>query len=169
MAMVFNGKTTFDAVVNLLDTSEECVCLITPYFDFPKKIKDAILSAKDRGVKVIIVTHTKFNKHNNITSATARYFKSKQYQELKVYDEEILFCFCDNLHTKCYFNENKCIVSSMNLLKGSSENFELSFRFDWENDSAIMSSIMREVNDILKNVTNHNFSEFNTFMKRAGV
>lgn len=167
MAMVFNGKTTFDAVVSLLDSSEECVCLITPYFDFPRKIIDAILSAKDRGIKVIVVARSKFDKDNNITSATARYFKSEQYQELK--DNNIQLCFCKNLHTKCYFNENKCIVSSMNLLEGSSENFELSFRFDWENDSAIMSSIMREVNEVLKNVDNFKFSEFNTFMKRAGV
>ncbi|MBN2157723.1 MAG: phosphatidylserine/phosphatidylglycerophosphate/cardiolipin synthase family protein [Candidatus Lokiarchaeota archaeon] len=108
-------------IVKVIIDARKFIIIISPFLDFPEKIYSHLkYASKERGILVEI------------------YYRKKKatIQEAKRVAEELkyvnLYCVA-NLHSKCYYNENKMVVSSLNLLKSSwKKNWEMGFLIEPE-------------------------------------
>jgi hypothetical protein len=72
-------------------------------------------------------------------------------QSLAEFDSIKLF-YHENLHAKCYFNENKMVISSMNLFQYSEiNNREMGVLIFAKEDSALFHSAKKEAYSIINN------------------
>ena len=66
---------------------------------------------------------------------------------------------CENLHAKCYLNENTAIITSMNLyLYSQQNNREMGIKVEKENDPDLYNDIFKEVMGILQTSQQPEFS-----------
>jgi hypothetical protein len=104
-----NGITT--AIEQILIKAQKKVCLISPYLQIPDRIFDRVEDAVSRNVEVTII----YGKGELISNEFRRLYS---LPDIKIF-------YIGNLHAKCYFNENKLIISTMNL-------YEFSEKHNWE-------------------------------------
>lgn len=110
------------SVIDLIDESEEYCFLITPYFKPWQLLYRALDKAAMKNKKIVFI----FRAENGIT------------QEMAFVHEEFGhdIVLVDRLHTKLYLNENKVIISSMNLYDNSKENnYEVGYIFKGKSHS----------------------------------
>ena len=119
----------------ILNASTELV-LVTPYLQLSPNFIERLRDADIKGIHIILVYRT--NKLNN--------YEWKLLNEL----ENIDIFSCDNLHAKCYQNDDSLIISSMNLYQYSQENNrEMSILIDREEDKQIYEDASDEIQSII--------------------
>lgn len=161
MYRIVSGFTdTLIQVKNLLHSSEKYCCLISPYWDLPGHFVNSILSASDRGVKVLL-----FRKNMNFWSRSdffddAHFAEMNQRMSKLDGHENISIRSNRHIHMKCYFNESSCLISSMNLCHTSKDNLELGILFDWCDDVDFSTSVLREIQNRLLYLLDDDYSVF---------
>jgi len=79
----------------------------------------------------------------------------KEIQDLKIYEKL-------NLHAKCYLNEERAIICSMNLYDYSQQNnIEMGILITKEHDKEAYQELIDEINNIKINGTRKSFDELN--------
>lgn len=101
-----NGTTT--CIEELITKAKSRIILISPYLKWSQILFERLVEADRRGVKIVIV----FGKEE-LRAEQRR--KIEQLEHLSLY-------YYENLHAKCYFNEQQLVVSSMNLHEFSERN-----------------------------------------------
>lgn len=107
---LLNPKDIGNEIVKLIATSTKRVILVSPFCHFPEwsELKAVISDAIDRGVKVELFTREPYLHIPNTIN---------WLDEVGVWIYTI-----KNLHAKLYLNENRAVITSLNLLYYSHKN-----------------------------------------------
>lgn len=108
MAKFLNTSATNYYLEELIKNSSERLILISPYLKLNDKIKELLEDKNRLKIDIRIV-----------------YGKSELQPEEINWLNKLSFVrtsFCKNLHAKCYFNEESCIITSLNLYEFSQVN-----------------------------------------------
>lgn len=162
---LLSSNSFFESLIKILDSAKRFTYIISPYWQMPKNVLDAIKRSSDRGVKVFII-HRDINEPSIQNNSHSHVFDSEQYEKLKVLPN-VFFHYCHHLHAKCYFNETTCILTSMNLLESSSNNFELGIIFDWDYNYLLKVNLLASLCSILSQIDNLDDSEINSFFRES--
>ena len=122
---------------NIIINSCKKLVLVSPYIQISKIFLERLKEASDRGVKITIV----YGKSDLNSS------ERKSLEDIR----NVELYFLENLHAKCYFNEDKLIVTSMNMYAFSEKtNREMGILFDRKKDFEIFDQAVNETLSIVK-------------------
>ena len=122
----------------LIKSSEEKLYLVSPYLQIADSLKHLI---KERDLKRIDIKVV-YRKDNKINATDMNFL-----QEL---DSVTILC-SENLHAKCYLNENTAILTSMNLYQYSQQNNkEMGIAVDKNDEPDLYKKILDEVRVIIQ-------------------
>ncbi len=137
MAQFLTTKGTSHQIEQIMIEAKKQLVLISPYLKLSKTFHERLKDASDNGVLIKIVYGKDELKPNEKNSLA----------ELKNVD---LFFF-ENLHAKCYFNENTMVITSMNMYEFSEvNNREMGVFISKIEDKVLFDSAVNETLSILK-------------------
>lgn len=108
MAEIITAKGTGFFIEKVIRGARERIVLISPYLKVQKLYLDELKSAANKGIRVTVL----FREEEA---------KPDQLDALKEIKNVELFCLSE-LHAKCYFNEHRFVLTSMNLHDHSERN-----------------------------------------------
>jgi len=115
MAHFLTARLALSELESMITTSRE-LTLLSPYVRPASDVTDWLRAADARGVAIRLV----YGKEE-MGEAQMRTFS--QFRRLKLY-------YSERLHAKCYYNESRMIITSLNLLDSSEKNDEFGVRLD---------------------------------------
>ena len=126
-----------NALTELIKNSEEKLFLISPYLQIADRLRLFIKEKDSRNIiDIKVVFRTDKLKAEELSFL----------QELN----NVKVLSCDNLHAKCYLNENTAIITSMNLYQHSQQNnWEMGIKIEKNFDSELYEKIFEEVKLII--------------------
>jgi phosphatidylserine/phosphatidylglycerophosphate/cardiolipin synthase-like enzyme len=131
--------TTHGIAYHIEGVIRECkqrLILISPYIQLSDQLYQRLVEADRRGVRTIVV-HGKER------------LRPEVLRKLDDLANERVF-YCENLHAKCYCNEDSLVISSMNLYEFSEKNNrEMGIIIRRETDLELFRSAMKEVQSIV--------------------
>jgi hypothetical protein len=123
-------------ILQIIKTADREIILVTPYLKISSNLKDRLSEANRIGKEITLI-----------------YGKSELDKDEKVFLdnlENLSIFFHENLHGKCYFNENMMLITSMNLHEFSEkQNKEFGILIEKEFDYGIYEDVIEEVRSIL--------------------
>ena len=130
----------------LIKNSDEKLFLVSPYLQIAGSLKHLIEERDLRKIDIRVV----YRKDNKINAEDMSFL-----QELT----SVKISACENLHAKCYLNENTAIIASMNLYQYSQQNNrEMGIKVEKEKDLDLYNDIFKEVMVILQTSQQPEFS-----------
>lgn len=96
-------------LTQLIKKAEEKLYLLSPYLQIAPPLKDLIKERDSRKIDIRVV----YGKEDKLNPEDLSFL-----QELT----SVKVSFCENMHAKCYINENTIIITSMNLYQYSQQN-----------------------------------------------
>lgn len=130
----------------LIKNSDEKLFLVSPYLQIASSLKHLIEERDLRKIDIRIV----YRKDNKINAEDMSFL-----QELT----SVKISACENLHAKCYLNENTAIIASMNLYQYSQQNNrEMGIKVEKEKEPDLYNDILKEVMVILQTSQQPEFS-----------
>ncbi|PKG42785.1 phospholipase D family protein [Psychroflexus sp. MES1-P1E] len=139
MAKFLTTVATSFYIEEIILNAKTSLTLVTPYLKLSKNLIERIMDADNRGI-VITLIYGKNKLHAN------------EQRKLDVLNNLELY-FCENLHAKCYHNEDSMIITSMNLYEFSEKNNrEMGIFVEKDIDLKIFEDSLREI-DSIKNAS----------------
>lgn len=137
MAEFLTTNGTSYNIENIIIDAKSKLILVSPYLQISKTFFERLKDASNKGVAIKIIygkDELKPNERNSLA-------------DLKNVE---LFYF-ENLHAKCYFNENKMVITSMNMYEFSEKNNrEMGVLIDRINDKDLFDKAVSETLSILQ-------------------
>jgi len=137
MAEFLTTNGTSYNIENIIIDAKAKLILVSPYLQISKTFYERLKDAANKGVAIKIIygkDELKPNERNSLA-------------DLKNVE---LFYF-ENLHAKCYFNENKMVITSMNMYEFSEKNNrEMGVLIDKINDKELFDKAISETLSILQ-------------------
>jgi phosphatidylserine/phosphatidylglycerophosphate/cardiolipin synthase-like enzyme len=133
-------------VENLIREARERLYIISPYLKISDNIRELLNDKEREKAEVRII----FGKQE-LNPSEMSYLQNLKYVRLY---------FSKNLHAKCYLNEKKMIISSMNLYEFSQQNNrEMGILFERENESdkQIYEDAWNDIDSIMNNATDFSY------------
>ena len=138
MAKFLTANGISDNLEKLINNSNEKLFLVSPYLQIPDSLK-RLIKVRDSLAINIRVIHRKDTKINAEDMSFLQELTS-----VKIFD-------CENLHAKCYLNENTAIIASMNLYEYSQQNNqEMGIKVEKEDDLDLYNAISEQVMILLR-------------------
>jgi hypothetical protein len=135
MAKFLTTSGTTAAVEDLLDNARGEVVLISPYVKMSPRFVGRLQAAARSGHEVLLVCRAADLRDN---------------EREKLLQARVKLYFLENLHAKCYYNENALIIGSLNLYSHSEQNnFEMSVRLSRTEDTEAFTAAVREAKLII--------------------
>lgn len=136
MAEIRKREEITNSIYDLIIETKEILVIISPYIKLNDDFKKAILSLKNLNLIIFVFRRKDIDENT--------------YKFLGNLTNSILYTN-DFLHTKCYINEEKAIITSLNLYKYSMENnFELAVEFKNKIDTKNYEEIKSETHFIIE-------------------
>lgn len=130
-----NGTSYY--IENIIMEAESALTLVSPYLQISKTFHERLKDATKRGVEVIIIYGKDELKHNERNSLA-------ELGTIKLY-------YFDNLHAKCYYNEKRMVITSMNMYSFSEKtNREMGVLIDAFHDKNLYEKAVTETMSILE-------------------
>lgn len=145
MAKFLNTKKSVSEIEDLIKDAGQTLILISPYLKLSKDFKE-LLSYRNSKDKITTVIFGKVE----LNPDEMKFLESLQFVILK---------YKDDLHAKCYMNDEKMIITSLNLYDFSmNNNKEMGVLIEKsnENDKELFEDAFREVDYI--NTTSQRFA-----------
>lgn len=122
-------------IEQIILNAEKNLTLVTPYLNLSKNLIERLTDADKENIKItLIYGKSELNKTEKK--------KIESLNNIEIY-------FCENLHAKCYLNEQSMIITSMNLYEFSERNNrEMGILFEKEKDSQIFKDTLKEIESI---------------------
>jgi hypothetical protein len=137
MAEFLTTHATAAWIENIILNSKERLVLVSPYLQLSRTFFDRLKEADERGVKTVVV----YGKDELKPEETNQLGKLKNLSLL----------FCENVHAKCYLNEDNMVITSMNMYEFSEKNNrEMGVLVSSINDTNVYKDALREVQSIVK-------------------
>lgn len=137
MAKYLDTAHITSELMTLLKEAKEKIILVTYSLQVNNQIQERLKTKSKLGTLseiTIIYGNTKLKEKELIWM--------EEIDDLRVFQKK-------NLHAKCYINENKAIISSMNLYDYSqTSNIEMGFLIDREIDKEAYASMMEDIADL---------------------
>ncbi len=122
-------------IEQLIINSTNSLTLVTPYLKLSQNLIERLSDAQREGVRITLI----YGKNELALKEKKNLYS---FNNIEIY-------FCQNLHAKCYHNENSMIITSMNLYEFSERNNrEMGLLIDKTNDYEIFSDTLREIESI---------------------
>jgi superfamily II DNA helicase RecQ len=128
-------------LVNILKEATDNIILISPYLDLNEQIRLRLkeITEKNNNPRIRIIYRDMKENNSKIWL--------KNLENVELFHNK-------NLHAKCYLNENKAILTSMNLYEYSQQNnLELGILIDNEKEKFEFQNLKKEVDFIINNST----------------
>jgi phosphatidylserine/phosphatidylglycerophosphate/cardiolipin synthase-like enzyme len=124
------------SIIEIINEAQEYLTLITPYLKLHTRLKDA-LKAKSKELNLILL----YGKEELNPNERAFFDRFSNFQIL----------YKKRLHAKCYFNEKKVLITSMNLYEFShNNNVECGILVHREANSELYNEIVSYFKNVLK-------------------
>ena len=124
-------------IEEIIINAKQKLVIISPYLKLTDNLFERLKEKDDEDIEIILV-----------------YGKSElnKQEKQKLYSlAHLSIHYYKNLHAKCYYNENKLLITSMNLYEFSEKNNrEMGILIDKENDSRIYNDAEQESESIIK-------------------
>ncbi|HWZ21619.1 MAG TPA: phospholipase D family protein [Cytophagaceae bacterium] len=133
---------------DLIREAKERLYIISPYLKLSDNVKELLNDKEREKVEVRII----FGKQE-LNPTEMSYLQKLKYVRLY---------FSKNLHAKCYLNEKKMIITSMNLYEFSQQhNKEMGILIDREdeNDKKVYDDAWKDIESILNNADDFSYIE----------
>jgi phosphatidylserine/phosphatidylglycerophosphate/cardiolipin synthase-like enzyme len=136
MAEFLTTRGTTSEIENIINNADNDLVLISPFIKIPDSLFQNLRAADHKGVKIKLVYGKKTLEPGVIEQLS-------QLKNLKLY-------FLDNLHAKCYFNEQSMVITSLNLYDFSEQNNrEMGVLITLQNDKGVFTKAIREARMII--------------------
>jgi phosphatidylserine/phosphatidylglycerophosphate/cardiolipin synthase-like enzyme len=137
MAEFLTTHATAYQLENIILKAKSSLVLVSPYLQVSKTFMDRLNDADERGIEIQVI----FGKDE--LKPDEKY----QLNQLK----NLSLLFCENLHAKCYFNEDTMVITSMNMYEFSEKrNREMGVLINRVNDSKVYEDAMQEIQSIAR-------------------
>ena len=137
MAEFLTTHATAYNIENIILNSKQKLVLVSPYLQLSRTFFNRLNDADERGVKTVLIYGKDELKPD----------ESNQLGKLK----NLSLFFCENLHAKCYFNEDNMVITSMNMYEFSEKNNrEMGVLIRRQDDADVFKDAVREVQSIVK-------------------
>lgn len=137
MATFLPPSKILSELTNLIDSAQEQVILIAPFLILHQTIQERI---KDRS-RTITFTIV-LGKEDDIDEETRNFFRGLEHSKI---------FFRADLHTTCYLNEKKAILTSLNLIHDSSrDRYDMGVLIERDYDTELFRDLCREVERIIR-------------------
>ena len=137
MAEFLTTSGTSFNLENIILEAKTKLILVSPYLQISKTFYERLKDASNRNVAIKII----YGKND---------LKETEKKQIAELDNLELFFF-ENLHAKCYFNENKMIITSMNMYQFSEKNNrEMGVLISRKLDTALFEKAVNETLSIIK-------------------
>lgn len=137
MAEFLTTSGTSYNIENIIIEAKNKLVLVSPYLQISKTFYERLKDASNKNVAIKIIygkDELKPNERNSLA-------------ELK----NVTLFFFQNLHAKCYFNENKMVITSMNMYEFSEKtNREMGVLIDRRVDIELFDKAVNETLSILQ-------------------
>ncbi len=137
MAEFLTTSGTSFNLENIILEAKTKLILVSPYLQISKTFYERLKDASNRNVAIKII----YGKND---------LKETEKKQIAELDNLELFFF-ENLHAKCYFNENKMIITSMNMYQFSEKNNrEMGVLISRKLDTELFEKAVNETLSIIK-------------------
>jgi hypothetical protein len=123
MAKFLTTRQTTSELENIITNARTELVLISPYIKIADNLFPSLQQSDQKKVHITVV-YGKQELDNTVT---------KQLSQL----EHLTLRFLEKLHAKCYYNETKMVITSLNLYDFSEGNFEMGILVDAQYDEVI--------------------------------
>jgi hypothetical protein len=122
-------------IEQLIINSTKYLTLVTPYLKLSRNVIERIFDADREGIKITLI----YGKSELAATEKKTLFQLKNIE----------IFFCENLHAKCYFNDDTMIITSMNLYEFSERNNrEMGLLIEKDVDLHIYNDALKEIESI---------------------
>ena len=136
MARFLTSRGTTSEIEQIINNAQKSIVLISPFVKIPDSLLQNLISADKRGVRTTLI----YGKKELEISVKEQL---KKLQNVKVY-------FLANLHAKCYFNESKMVVTSLNLYDFSEQNNrEMGILITRQDDEQVFKEAVEEAQRVV--------------------
>lgn len=130
----------------LIKNSDEKLFLVSPYLQIADSLKHLITERDIRKIDIRVV----YRKDNKINAEDMSFLQELTSVKISAHE---------NLHAKCYLNENTAIIASMNLYQYSQvNNREMAIKVEKEKEPELYNDIFKEVMTIIQTSQEPEFS-----------
>lgn len=137
MAEFLTTNGTSYHIENIIIQAKSKLMLVSPYLQISKTLYERLKDASNRNVSIKIIFGKDDLKPNERNSLA-------EIKNLELY-------FFENLHAKCYFNETKMVITSMNMYEFSEKNNrEMGVLIDRTTDKELFEKAVEETVSIMK-------------------
>ncbi len=137
MAEFLTTQGTSYHIENIITSAKKDIILISPYLQFSKTLFERLKDADNRNVEITLI----YGKDELKPSERS---KLQQLKNLTIY-------FCENLHAKCFFNEESMVITSMNMYEFSEKNNrEMGVLIRAKDDENVFREALREAQSIAR-------------------
>lgn len=145
MAVFLDTQSISSEISQLIKGAQKSIVLISPYIQVSQTFKDKLATISDNKK---VKDFTLICRKDELKNSEFEWMKT--IKNLTILEKE-------NLHAKCYLNEQKAVICSMNLYKFSQENnVEMGILITKKDDPEAFKSLLQEV-DIIKKSSNTKF------------
>ena len=140
MVAFLNTSNAYAQIEQIIDKATTEVFLISPYVRFPKPLLERLKYKDGQGIKTIVVCREK-DSNQDLGAQVRSDLKQLKNLELR---------FDDDLHAKCFFNQESMVITSLNLLESSErKNREMGVRLSLKEDSHVFKEALNEAKYIV--------------------
>jgi hypothetical protein len=146
MAKFLDTQAISHELMILIKEAKEKIILVSPYLKVNSQIQERLKTRSKIGtLSEIVIVYGK----SELKKTELDWIK--EIEDLKVYEK-------NNLHAKCYINEEKAIICSMNLYDYSQQNnIEMGILISRQHDLDAYNQLIEEINNIKVNGTRIRF------------
>lgn len=137
MADFLTTRGTSHQIENIIMEAKSKLILLSPFLQISKTLFERLKDASKKGVNIKIIygkDELKPNEKNSLAALT-----------------NIELFYHENLHAKCYFNETKMVITSMNMYQFSeNNNREMGILIDAKAESELFQKAVNEALSIIE-------------------
>ena len=140
MVAFLNTSRAYAEIENIIDKATSKVFLISPFIRFPQPLLERLKYKDGQGIKTIVVCREK-DLNKDLGAQVRSDLNQLKNLELR---------FDDDLHAKCFFNEEYMVITSLNLLESSErKNREMGVLLSSKEDSSVFKEALSEAEYIV--------------------
>lgn len=150
MAKFLETQAISNELMKIIKEAKDKIILVSPYLKVNSQIQERLKTKSKQGtLSEIVIVYGK----SELKQTELEWIKD--IDDLKVIEK-------NNLHAKCYINEEKAIVCSMNLYDYSQQNnIEMGVLITKKDDEEAYNSLIEEINNIKVNGIRKKFDALN--------
>ncbi len=136
MAEFLNTSKTYAGIEEIINKTKSKVVLISPYIKIPEPLFERLKYIDGKGVKIIVVCRKK-----DLNPEERSNLNQLRNLELR---------FDENIHAKCYYNEESMVIASLNLHEYSQQhNREMGISLGLNADGVVFNEALSEAEFIV--------------------